>query len=453
MHRISVRALGPIRDCEITLNRFMVLTGPQAHGKSTLAKAVFFFRTVQEDILDLLRRGIFAPSDFRIRLEWRLRDKFQRLFGPLWDFPMEAEIEYHYNDETWMRIWPDEKEASTDRLLRFNAEGSTFNSASRLGPHSVFQIRFSANVVDYFRGLPRRFAREADARQLMEEETALHTLFSDPYRSVFIPAGREMIALLTDQLNYIFTSMGEDQRSGIDYCTERYVTEILRLKHLFPGGIDGLLTDELARNPALAHRERIETMRDRIGVLLKGAYQYSGQTERIVWEEDRQMRRVNLNFASSGQQEMVWITNLLFYYLTKSRPVFLILEEPESHLYPDAQKQMTELLALFGNGGNAVLMTTHSPYMLGTLNNLIYAWEIDRRGLSGAERVIEPDLWLDAESVSAWHVKGGTIQEAKEPELGLIRNEYIEGASEEILRQSDALYELSAQADHPQGRV
>ena len=42
MPKLTVHNLGPIQDCEIELENFCVLTGPQASGKSTAAKAIFF---------------------------------------------------------------------------------------------------------------------------------------------------------------------------------------------------------------------------------------------------------------------------------------------------------------------------------------------------------------------------------------------------------------------------
>ena len=39
MHRLKIKKLGPIEECELTCSRFMTLTGFQAPGKSTVAKA------------------------------------------------------------------------------------------------------------------------------------------------------------------------------------------------------------------------------------------------------------------------------------------------------------------------------------------------------------------------------------------------------------------------------
>ena len=44
MERIVINKLGPIGHCDVEINDFMVLTGPQASGKSTIAKSIFSLR-------------------------------------------------------------------------------------------------------------------------------------------------------------------------------------------------------------------------------------------------------------------------------------------------------------------------------------------------------------------------------------------------------------------------
>ena len=53
MHRQIIHQLGPIKHCELECSSFMTLTGFQASGKSTIAKAVYYFRTIKEDIIEL----------------------------------------------------------------------------------------------------------------------------------------------------------------------------------------------------------------------------------------------------------------------------------------------------------------------------------------------------------------------------------------------------------------
>ena len=54
MHKLIIHKLGPIRHCELTCSQFMTFTGFQASGKSTIAKAVYYFRTIKNDIYSTL---------------------------------------------------------------------------------------------------------------------------------------------------------------------------------------------------------------------------------------------------------------------------------------------------------------------------------------------------------------------------------------------------------------
>ena len=56
-HELHLHKIGPINDCRLTLDSFTILTGPQANGKSTAAKAVYFFRSVKQDILSIMMQG------------------------------------------------------------------------------------------------------------------------------------------------------------------------------------------------------------------------------------------------------------------------------------------------------------------------------------------------------------------------------------------------------------
>src|SRR5699024_7618173 len=122
-------------------------------------------------------------------------------------------------------------------------------------------------------------------------------------------------------------------------------------------------------------------------------------------------RYIKINFASSGQQEAVWILNVVFYYLLNNKKSFFIIEEPESHLFPNAQKLIAEFISLEKNGGNKILLTTHSPYILGSINNMLYAnrisKEVNKRHL---EKIISALKWLNFENVSAYYVEAGVIQ-------------------------------------------
>ena len=57
MHRLIINQLGPIQHCKLDICGTTILTGYQASGKSTIAKAVYFFRSLKEDLLQLICGG------------------------------------------------------------------------------------------------------------------------------------------------------------------------------------------------------------------------------------------------------------------------------------------------------------------------------------------------------------------------------------------------------------
>lgn len=138
----------------------------------------------------------------------------------------------------------------------------------------------------------------------------------------------------------------------------------------------------------------------------------------------------------------MWILNLLFFYLMQQNQILFIIEEPESHLFPESQKYMTELISLVNNCNHSVVLTTHSPYVLGTLNNLLYAGSIPSQYSKKAGEVIPESLWLDDKSFRSWFVKNGTIENGMDSDIHMIQNEKIDEISKVINNDFDKLLEL-----------
>ena len=47
MQKLEIHNLGPIVHCEMNIDDFIVCTGLQASGKSTVAKSIFFFKNLK----------------------------------------------------------------------------------------------------------------------------------------------------------------------------------------------------------------------------------------------------------------------------------------------------------------------------------------------------------------------------------------------------------------------
>ena len=87
-------------------------------------------------------------------------------------------------------------------------------------------------------------------------------------------------------------------------------------------------------------------------------------------------------------------------------------------------------------------MTTHSPYILGALNNILDARRlldksVDVSDIIKNERI---PLLTGQGDLCAYFVDGGGVFDALD-ELGLIKNELIDDASDDINRVTDKLIE------------
>lgn len=67
----------------------------------------------------------------------------------------------------------------------------------------------------------------------------VYKLFDDRCYVVYIPAGRSMMTLLSQQFGYIYATMGDVQKRSLDSCTRDYLERILRLKSEFSSGFRG----------------------------------------------------------------------------------------------------------------------------------------------------------------------------------------------------------------------
>ncbi|WP_241210766.1 AAA family ATPase [Brachyspira hampsonii] len=104
---------------------------------------------------------------------------------------------------------------------------------------------------------------------------------------------------------------------------------------------------------------------------------------------DNTNKKIPVDKISSGQQEILWLLNVLLgiIWLNKKN-IFVIIEEPEAHLYPNMQKEIIDFIVNFMNITNSnILITTHSPYILTSANNLLYAGKLKENYKNNKEKI------------------------------------------------------------------
>ena len=104
---------------------------------------------------------------------------------------------------------------------------------------------------------------------------------------------------------------------------------------------------------------------------------------------------------------------------------------------------ITDALALFAAHGNPVMITTHSPYVLGELNNLILCGQVPQSKQEQAKEIINQHSWIAPGGYNAAHIEGGICENNNAiSESGLIMNELIDGVSEVINQRCDKLLDI-----------
>ena len=102
------------------------------------------------------------------------------------------------------------------------------------------------------------------------------------------------------------------------------------------------------------------------------------------------------------------------------------------------------MISLYVYAGNNVLITTHSPYILSELNNLLFANEI-KNSSEKVKSLLKNTQPLPYENSQAFYISNGIKNEGMEEHL--IKNELIDGASDDINELNDKLMELKWNAE------
>jgi len=100
------------------------------------------------------------------------------------------------------------------------------------------------------------------------------------------------------------------------------------------------------------------------------------------WKEDIPMAN-----ASSMVSEVAPI--VLFLRYTINPGMLLIIEEPESHLHPSMQVELTRQLAKIVKLGIRIVVTTHSEWLIEALANIVHRSNIpkDKKGSISSEKI------------------------------------------------------------------
>ena len=126
----------------------------------------------------------------------------------------------------------------------------------------------------------------------------------------------------------------------------------------------------------------------------------------------------------------------------------MFIEEPEENLFPESQYKLIlsiirALKETNERTGEAsyVMMTTHSPYILSTVNLLLKSF-VAQGALQGKEGVLDEKYLLPLNKFGAYCADHGAMIDILDKDSGFIDGEYLDSISQDINRKAAQINEI-----------
>ena len=268
----------------------------------------------------------------------------------------------------------------------------------------------------------------------------LEKVFLNEKEVIYIPAGRSLLATLSEQLQDF--SLAE-----MDLTMQDFITLIRRTKKQFGSKFPEVIDEYTKTVERRIDRKAVDEAYRLIREILKAEYISDTDGEKMYFDSHHW---VKLMYSSSGQQEVLWILLLLFLLILQKKSAFVVIEEPEAHLFPIAQRAVVQLISLMANvTASSVLITTHSPYILTSANVLLYSNQVESEK---SNQIIRKNLRISGDIFDAYKVvykdeQGSLVESIFDPKEALIDTEYIDEVSGITNREFDQLIEVSIAND------
>ena len=446
--RLEITNFGPLKKVSIEIRPLLLLIGQQASGKSTIAKLIYFFQSLSAEFFSRFyqspREGVDITKDLIIPI----REKFYDFFGSTYHLP-EFQIIYYYDDERSLTLTLTSKKRINALFSESFFSKSDFNE---LRGYKKMLIQLKNELASIDNAAKKVALDERHLNYLHQLADKINALFCNEHNdSLFVLAGRNATIgysetfekMLQQSIQKNIEEQGhrafEAKEQTIDETLMlSFMQRVIKMRQLFInlGNFEGMISHSNARL-----KPKLQLANKLIRSVLHGQYSNSEFGERIVHPGSGY---VYLKNASSGQQESIRILQDAFLSIYQGNKLLRIVEEPEAHLFPEAQMATIQLLVLMLNSAPSghLILTTHSPYTLTVINNLIYAAKVGVDHPEQVNRVIPKELWLSSEKVSAYMLEQGYGSDIIDSEIGEIKAELIDNASNLINQQYDEILQL-----------
>lgn len=424
MEKIIIRDFGPIEYIDFTLEKnFNIIIGEQATGKSTLAKLIYFFKDIINDLESVLIR---QPERIKNNTSNEILEKYYLNVRKKFIISFGSNIENSKKDTEIVYFYENERKAIltvNNGSFKFCYDENTEIEILKILDKCLKVLEKQNDFMNYF---PR----------ISFYAFLIDRIFEKNYRRhIFIPACRHSV---------IYEAVNESgvKRSQYDMFFSSIMNNIMNFK-MFNETFDKNDIKEAYKKSSLTINDvylRVNSMINIKKSILKGEYKWDRKNNK-EWIKLNKDEILPIEFTSSGQQEVLWILNILTMIMMGGRNTFIIIEEPEAHLFPSTQLELVKLISLVINTTDSeILITTHSPYILSSFNLLTCAGKVEKNYKEG---IVENYLRINPKDIGSYKLKSGKCLDIFDYEESLIKSEEIDEISECINEAFDKLLEKS----------
>jgi len=214
--------------------------------------------------------------------------------------------------------------------------------------------------------------------------------------SIFIPASKSGLALVRKEM----------YAKSIDLMFSLSANETRRKKLKLPKPMIQYLQLLALLDPENQTNIYTEIVQFLEKNLIRGRIQIEGKTDEILYMPESLNQPLPLHISSSLVVEAMPLITFLKYGVIDENSI-VIIEEPEAHLHPDAQRILTKAIVKLINQGVYVVLITHSPYIIQQLNNHIKVHYLQEHKGQKAREFMKRHGWtkndlLDPSKVAAY---------------------------------------------------
>lgn len=420
--RIKILNIGPIKEIEIFLNKINVFIGPQSSGKSTIAKIVSFCQWVEKDCI---RRQRTAHVDE--------------------NYVNHQLIAYH-NFADYLNDSSSFNYVSPTVSIRFKEFKLSVKRGKDFGGGLLSKNAYIPSERNLI-GVPGIFSTKMPYNYIMDflkDWQEIRKRYTSSFRTAVAPTGDSYFYDEKEEADMLELPGGKviplcQASSGMQSVTPltvyiNYVTDWIYTHKEQRSAED----EQTALEAALANVLDAGFEKSKERGILDSLYNSAGSSEKKIIFDLLLARFKQMMQEPENAEDRKGLEAFLRMSELMSRPSYsnLIIEEPEQNLFPETQRRLVEyIFANMNHGRDNLLLTTHSPFVLYSINNCMLGYLAKQNMGEDDEEMIEIpfESLIDPSKVSVWELRDGFIENISgernatiQDERGLIRGNYFD---------------------------